>query len=288
MYRRAVFPKQRIYFEYRGRKMKAFISPKLSKSGTAQTLEAVIAKLTELGIEPVTETPENLKALADCDIVITIGGDGTILKTGKQAALFGKPLLGINTGRLGFMATLETSELEKLESLKSGRYKISRRMLLDIEINGEKTQALNDVVLHREAGAKLPNFAVYLGNTEILRIRADGIIISTPTGSTAYSLSAGGPIIEPELECIELTALCPHTLFNRPMIFSGELTLSVNYTDCPPTEQVFVSVDGGEGEVLEEGRFVKITKSDIFLDLIDIDGNSFYNSIHNKLMKPLK
>jgi NAD+ kinase len=173
--------------------------------------------------------------------------------------------------------------LDKLEKLKHGDFSTSRRMLLDAQIGGETFHALNDVVLHRSpAQRKLPNFAVVHGSTEVLKIRADGIIVSTPTGSTAYSLSAGGPIIEPELECFLVTALSPHSLFNRPMIFSPDTHLDVLGSDS------LVAIDGGDGRLLQKNEKVTISKSRHQLDLIDIDGNSFYDSIHNKLMKPLK
>jgi len=216
--------------------------------------------------------------ICDADVVITIGGDGTILRAGKQAALHGKPLLGINTGQLGFMATLEKDELDKLQRLKTGEYSTSRRMLLDVDVGGENHLALNEVVLHRKA-MRLPEFAVSRNETEVMKVRADGVIVATPTGSTAYSLSAGGPIIEPEMWCFLVSAICPHTLFNRPMIFSHDSKISV----C--AKNVFVSVDGEE---VRESEKVTITKSKYHLDLIDIDGNNFYDSIHDKLMKPLK
>ena len=234
---------------------------------------SVIAKLSELGIQ-------HTDSISDCDMVITIGGDGTILQNGKQAAKARKPLLGINTGRLGFMATLETNELDKLERIKSGNYATSRRMLLDVRIGNKSFQALNDVVLHRGKKSRLPDFSVTRGDIEVMRVRADGIIVATPTGSTAYSLSAGGPIIEPDLECFLVTSLNPHTLFNRPMIFLPQSQLSVF------AKEVFVSIDGSDEVPLHEE--ISISKSQYHLDLIDINGNSFYDSIHNKLMKPLK
>jgi NAD+ kinase len=215
--------------------------------------------------------------VSESDVVVTIGGDGTILRAGVIATKAGKPLLGINTGRLGFMATLEKDELDKLERLKNREYSISRRMLIDVQ--GHELPVLNDVVLSR-GKSRLPEFVVVRKNVEIIRVRADGIIVSTPTGSTAYSLSAGGPIVEPELECFLVTALSPHTLFNRPMLFTCDTPLSVFAND------VFVSIDGQQS--LSGDMPVVITKSEFYLDLIDIDGNNFYDSIHNKLMKPLK
>jgi NAD+ kinase len=218
---------------------------------------------------------EIVEQIRQCDIVITIGGDGTILRAGKQAAVAGKPLLGINTGRLGFMATLEADDPGKLSRLKSGEFTASRRMLLQV---GEHL-ALNDVVLHREAASHLSEVIVNRADTEVMRFRADGIVIATPTGSTAYSLSAGGPIIEPELECFVATAICPHCLFNRPMVFTAN-------------EPLIVSAGGSrtiiDGEEISGAGEVTVTKSEHYLDLIDIDGNSFYNSIHNKLMRSFK
>jgi NAD+ kinase len=236
--------------------------------------EAVIAKLAQLGIK-------RGDSAFNSEVVITIGGDGTILHAAVIAALEWRPLLGINTGRLGFMATLEKDELDKLERLKTGEYTISRRMMLQAEVAGKMHFVLNDVVLHRGT-ARLPDFVINRNDTEIMKIRADGVIVSTSTGSTAYSLSAGGPIIEPELECFLVTALCPHSLFNRPMIFAPDSRLDIGGQD------VYVSFDGQDGIQLHENEKVIITKSKFYLDLIDIDGNSFYNSVHNKLMKPLK
>jgi len=245
---------------------------------TGEVYNETVRKLTGFGIKQVND-------IVDCDVVITIGGDGTILSIGTQAAVFKKPLLGINTGRLGFMATLEKNEPDKLERLIGGDYSVSRRMLLDVQLSGKTYHALNDVVLHRGAETALPEFAICRNGRGIIRVRGDGIIISTATGSTAYSLSAGGPIIEPELECFLVTALSPHSLFNRPMIFSPDSQLSVY------AKNVAVSVDGQDltppaGKIVTDEYI--ITKSEHYLDLIDIDGNNFYDSIHNKLMKPLK
>ncbi len=231
------------------------------------------------------------KNASECDMFITIGGDGTILRWGKKAAEYGKPLLGVNTGRLGFMATLEKDGLSKLSVLSKGSYKLSSRMMLDVVINkGEdkkKFSALNDVVLYKGNTSKLPEYLVFSGDTEVTRVRADGLIISTPTGSTAYSLSAGGPIIDPKLLCFEVTALSPHTLFNRTMIFSVDEPLKSGYV-AYENSNVYVSVDGGEPIELLPDDTVQIRKSKLSLQLIDIDGVSFYSSVHNKLMKPLK
>lgn len=224
-----------------------------------------------------------------CDIFITVGGDGTILKWGKKAAILGKPLLGINTGRLGFMTALEINQLDKISALKTKDYHISRRMLLKANFSSDNRNylTLNDVVLSRDTYSKLPEFAVKSNGVTVSKIRADGLIFSTPTGSTAYALSAGGPIIEPTVECMEMTLLCAHTLLNRPMIFSGNDIITVSFSGYEGSV-VSASVDGDRGIKFSEGDIITITKSDIYLNLIDISGYSFYNSVNNKLMQPLK
>lgn len=233
------------------------------------------------------DTLENL--LTKADIMLTIGGDGTILRWGKIASEHNLPLLGINTGRLGFMATLELDELDKLKKLKKGDYSISERMLMDVEISGRvgKNIAINDVVIYKHNISKLPEYAVCQADKEVLHIRADGIIFSTATGSTAYSLSAGGPIIQPEMRCIEMTPLCAHTLFARPMVFDVNHCLSVSFVPYEDAK-VFISIDGSQGINLRPDESVILCESKNKLKLIDIDGSNFYNAVNTKLMRPLK
>lgn len=287
--------------------MKVSVCCNLSKEKTREIFPEVVSELKKNGFTPLVEERNRIAVSklavrgvvfgganenADaCDLFLTIGGDGTILRWGKLAARRKKPLLGINTGRLGFMATLECDSISSLADVASGKYRTSRRMMLDVElvINGKSEHlfALNDVVLFKETSSKLPEYVVCCGGYEVTKIRADGLIISTPTGSTAYSLSAGGPIIDPKLECFELTAMSPHSLFNRSMIFSGREPLEAKYCayeNCG----VFVSVDGGASIELAPVDRVVITKSDMYLELIEIEGSSFFDSVHNKLLKPLK
>ena len=287
--------------------MKVFICANLFKDKTKAIFPKVVKALKSYKITPFAEKKyeavcsdikvdgisfgEADKNAEVCDIFLIIGGDGTILRWGKKAALFNKPLLGVNTGRLGFMATLEQDSMSKLGSLVDGKYKLSTRMMLDVAINTEKGtrsfKALNDVVLFKGTTSKLPEYRVISGNTEVEKVRADGLIISTPTGSTAYSLSAGGPIIDPKISCFEVTALSPHTLFNRPMLLSVDEPLKASYAAYENSE-VFVSVDGSEPMQLFPKDTISICRSKLELKLIDIDGASFYSSVHNKLMKPLK
>lgn len=287
--------------------MKVFICANLNKEKTAEVFSQVISALKAGGMTPLAESrfsnickSMNVGGIsfgtaeqnaAECDLFLTIGGDGTILRWGKKAASADKPLLGINTGRLGFMATLEKNDISKLKNLSKGKYKISSRMMINVILNsnGETKRflALNDVVLFKGVRSKLPEYVVSCGNTEVTRIRADGLIISTPTGSTAYSLSAGGPIIDPKMSCFEVTALSPHTLFCRPMIFSTELPIKAHYV-AYENSSVFISVDGGDSTEMFPEDTITVKRSKLRLKLIDIDGNSFYGSVHNKLMTPIK
>lgn len=280
--------------------MKVFICANFHKEKSREVLSESVGRLLSLGITPILPlvlkeeffhesaeyTDEGFPA--DCDAVLTIGGDGTILKWGKRASLLGKPLLGINTGRLGFMTALETDELERLSALKNGNYRLSRRMLLELTTAaGKRLLALNDVVLSRRLTAKLPEFCVRINEIELSRIRADGLIFSTPTGSTAYALSAGGPIIEPSVECVEMTLLCAHTLWNRPMIFSGNDVITVSFGGNG-AEEVDVCTDGDGGIFLREGESLTIRKADVDLRLIDIENNGFYSAVNRKLIQPIK
>ncbi len=281
--------------------MRVIIGCNSMDSASVEMTEKLCALLRERGIEPcvfgedsdladVIDVPV-VKSPEECTHIVTIGGDGTILKWGKTAAEYGLPLLGVNMGRLGFMATVEPSEVCRIPDILMGDCPVSRRMLLDCEIvrNGKtllKKSVLNDAVISRGVSSKLPEFRIFCGEYEVTRVRADGVILSTPTGSTAYSLSAGGPILAPELECIEFTALCPHTLFNRPMIFSAQQLVTArvrSYQDSTVT----VSLDGGHGIDMVEEDELRLRRSERTLEIIEA-GSGFFGAVHNKLMAPLK
>ena len=281
--------------------MRALIIFNLSKTGAA-TLSAEIAKILKAaGITPCIfgeniiyaekVGAEIVESPSICNYIITVGGDGTILRWGKVAADYGIPLLGVNLGRLGFMASVEREEIGKIPELLEGEHHISRRMMLNVELirDGKSVfseRALNDVTVSRSSRSKLPEFVVSCGDCEVSRVRADGIILSTPTGSTAYSLSAGGPILSPDLECVEFTALCPHTLFNRPMIFSDKQTITARVFQYDNSKATF-SVDGGKAIPIEESDVLKLTRCPKDLLLIEA-GEGFFGAIHNKLLTPLK
>ncbi len=282
--------------------MKVFICANFKKEKSISTVNDVIAKLLSMQFVPMIDkafsdiiVSDNVvydefeSLISSCDIILTVGGDGTIIKWGRYAAEYNKALLGINTGRLGFLTAIEHDELHKLDKLKENEYRISKRMLLSVSVKGSDSSyiAVNDVVFSKTRYAKLPEFCVNVSGNEVTKIRADGIIFSTPTGSTAYSLAAGGPIISPDAKCIEFTPLCAHSLFGRPMIFSSDSEISVNFSAYEGSGVVF-NVDGDDDLEFRESDTVIIRKSELELSLIEINGGGFYNAVHNKLMKPLK
>ncbi len=224
------------------------------------------------------------------DIVIAIGGDGTMLRCARQ--MIGSPagLLGINTGHLGFMASLETNQLELLEKLFTGDYCCSQRMMLKADLIGEhkkiKFHALNDFVISGLYG-KVFDFSVMADKAVIGQYRADGVVCSTPTGSTAYALSAGGPLMEPELSCIELTLICPHSLFNRPLLLSAERKLTIRHTaDC--SRNICLSADGEPPVAFPAGYSLEIVRSRHSIRLISMTESSFFDSVNQKLMQSIK
>lgn len=252
------------------------------------------------GIKAVFVESGYSELVQECDIILAVGGDGTILRCAKGAG--DTPVLGVNSGRLGFMASVEFEELELLKRLKSADYTVQERMMLDIlhedalpegPVHGTYL-ALNDVTVHR-AYSKICDFEVAADGRAITRTRSDGLVVSTPTGSTAYSLSAGGPILEPEMDCIECTPICPHSIFSRTLVFSPDRIVSVRY--CGSGEErwlegkasdVYFSVDGEEPRFLQKGECLTVKRSQRRLRLIDLKGNTFYNAIHEKLTQTIK
>ncbi len=259
----------------------------------------ICALLRQNGVEPFVygdRADERLGAdcttlAEDCICMITVGGDGTILHWGKLAAQFRLPLLGVNTGRLGFMATLEPTEISRIPEIILGDFKVSRRMIMQVKLiredgRTELKYALNDVVAERDRSSKLPEFHICCGDSEVSCLQADGVIFSTPTGSTAYALSAGGSIIAPDMECIECTPLCPHTLFSRPMIFSAEKEITLRCVSYQGSK-VMISIDSERGISFGDGDTLRLSRGDISLSIIET-GEGFFGAVRDKLMTPLK
>lgn len=224
------------------------------------------------------------------DIIIAIGGDGTMLRCAKEMIGTSAVMLGINTGHLGFMAGLETDELDELGKLFQGEYYLSERMMIEGELCGtghsQRFTALNDIAVSGLYG-KVFDSTVYADESVIGRYRADGIICSTPTGSTAYALSAGGPLMEPELSCIEIALICPHSLFNRPLLLSADRRVTITHT-AEDARRICLSADGEEPIPFPSEAKLIIRRSRHTVKLISIRTSSFYDAVSKKLMQSIK
>ena len=219
------------------------------------------------------------------DLALVIGGDGSILRANYFAAPLGVPILGINMGRLGFLSELEPDETGLLAKLIEGQYSIETRMMLSVSIRraGQcvyQAQALNDVCVNRAAGSKILSMDILADEQFLARFRADGVIISTPTGSTAYSLSAGGPIIEPTLENMTITPICAHGLYAKSFVLAPQRHIRLVLTD---SHGAALSPDGRAGFSIEAGDEIQIAQSPYTTRLVRIKGKNVFEIIRDKL-----
>lgn len=287
--------------------MRIFIKPNLNKSASRSCANTTAEILFEIAKrrgktvevmfpesdreyldmrEGVTFGPEG-ELIERCDIVMPIGGDGTIMRAAPSAAMAGKPVLGVNAGHLGFLAQAELHELHEVERLFTGEYGILERMMLEarVENNGETAvyTALNDVVARHGDADRIVSIEVRQGEKLIASHRADGMIFSTPTGSTAYSMSAGGPIVSPELSVILMTAICPHSAFNSSLVLSDEPEYTLRETYSSGAGGIYVSVDGVRVNKLREGGCVTVKKSGTAVKFIDLGLRDFFGNLNKKL-----
>ena len=224
---------------------------------------------------------------SSADLVIAIGGDGVMLEAARRATPTGTPILGINMGRVGYMTELEMTELDMLDKIFSGEYYLDERAMLKVEIksgNGQSrfsAYALNEAVIAKGATARIIDLELSDNGRLVSEYRADGLVIATPTGSTAYSLSAGGPIIDPKLSCFCVTPICPHSLVARPLIFPDTAVLEVKNT-CVRERVLHLTVDGKATFDLFFGDTAIITKSSVRTKLLRIKNEDFYSKIRMK------
>ena len=221
----------------------------------------------------------------DTDCVIVIGGDGTLIQAAHDTADKEPPLLGINLGKLGFLTDIEREDIvPSLEALIRGEFKIEERMMLCGVVNctdgSEKTEsrALNDIVIHRSGSLRVVDYNIYVNGNFLSCYRGDGIIVCTPTGSTGYSLSAGGPIIEPMSQMMVITPICPHTLNTRSIVLSAEDRVKIVTSE----DNVDVSFDGHRTVPLEAGENVLVRKSSKVTRIVRMSDDSFLSILHNK------
>lgn len=230
----------------------------------------------------------NSSLYREMDMIIVLGGDGSILSAARYCLSSGIPILGINLGRLGYMAEMEADEIEMLSKLFDGEYHIEERSMLDVSVfrRGKqlvnRASALNDAVISNGSIARMIDLELSAGETLVTTYRADGLILSTPTGSTAYSMSAGGPIIDPKMQCICVTPICSHTLAARPIIFSDDAVLYVKNI-CEREKNLYLTLDGKVNFEIYKGDAVRIRRSNSYTKLIRLKERGFYDTLRSKM-----
>lgn len=268
------------YEERRAAEMVKWLVPWLNKRGKKV--------LVEDGLVPGGGKACSKKELAKkADLIISLGGDGTLLNIAPLVERPEVPILGVNMGGLGFITEVAVDELESvLSKTLEGDYVVEKRMTLEIQVRRKKQGAarfrvLNDAVITKGARSRIIDLETYVGEEYLCTYRADGLIISTPTGSTAYSLAAGGPILEPALGAIVLCPICPHTLTNRPIVVSSRGAVNVTLRSSGGT--VILSPDGQQGVRLNNGDQVQARDSGVPVSLIKVPSRSYFEILHQKL-----
>lgn len=220
----------------------------------------------------------------DVDLLIVVGGDGTLLSSARAAAKHGVPLLGVNRGSLGFLTDINPQDLDRsISSILAGDFLVDQRFLLEAQIGNELVgRALNDIVLNAGSAVTMVEYELHVDGKFVYSQSADGLIISTPTGSTAYALSGGGPIMHPSLDALVLVPICPHTLSSRPMVIDGnsEICIVPNHSGRNKAQ---ISCDGQETRLIETGKSLYVRKSKDSLMLLHPDTHEFYEACRSKL-----
>ena len=281
---------------------KVILTPNPYREKNFQTVREAMRVLKEAGMEvrlclpfevdKTYELPKDLKfsrldrELPNASVVVCFGGDGTILHMAKAATRHGIPILGVNIGTMGFMAELESTELAELARLATDDYKIDKRMMLDVVVHRDRDIifhdiCLNDAAITKGAIARIVHLNVKCDMTPSMEFGGDGVIISTPTGSTAYSLSAGGPIVEPDANSILITPICAHDVAARSLVVSEKRVITAEMSPNA-RRNAFLSVDGGKALRMNGGDIATIRKSPLVTKLVRLKDRSFYDVINMK------
>ncbi len=282
--------------------MKLGIIGNLEKAGLTKAVPVLVAALDQSGIEYVIE--EEIVRLLDSkrfkgnqtgkreacvhgvDMVFALGGDGTMLAAARLVGTLGTPILGINLGKLGFLAEVAPEEIQKaIAEIIAGKYRIEERLVLEATVSqrpGSVMFGLNDVVVDKSRSSRLIDVQVYINDAFAVNYRADGLIMSTPTGSTAYALSSGGPIVVPTSHVIGITPISPHTLSGRPLIIPDTDTIRISIKD--QKDEVLISADGQEEAVLTPPVEVRIKRASHTINLVKRLDGTYYDVLRAKLM----
>lgn len=279
--------------------MTVYIVPNTSKSQAIPVTMQAISLLQQAGADIVLDSSlqhlcdldgvcysSSQEAFLKCDVVITVGGDGTLLHTAKECLRVDKPILGINLGRTGFLATCEVDEMEyKLSKLARKEFQYDNRTLLNAVIgnsNANARTALNDVVIYKGSRLRTIDFNIYCDGILVNHCSGDGVIIATPTGSTAYSLSAGGPILDTHIQGIVVSMICAHSLNQPAMVFAADRKIRIE-VNSNGRNDIFISTDGGIEEPLHDGESVQVELLKQSINLITFNPADQFDAIDKKL-----
>ena len=271
--------------------MRALLIPNFTKERTPRVLGEVCRILADLDIAaagcpalPVCGGTDPREIADCCDFILSIGGDGTIIHSAHFAALADRPVVGVNVGRLGFLAQLEPDRLEEgLSRIRRGDYSIEERMALAARFDAEEMApipfAINDIVAFKAPGTNIAEFEIHCNGRLIDRYGADGIIFCPPTGSTAYGLAAGGPVIDPSLSTISLVPICPHSMATRPLIFAGDKAISLRCT----SGAVQVQADGRSPVLMGGSTMITLGRSALRAKFISFNEYEFFEILTTKI-----
>ena len=285
--------------------MKVTVLADLPYSGRVELTKEIISVLVRFGAEvflpdetkPFLQGEPSLnfgdyeKIISMSDVIIVVGGDGTVTKYATFAARYNKPMLGINGGHLGFLSSLEKTEIELLSHIFTGEYNLKKRMLLRAEIYDENNHllysdyCLNDAVVGRATSIRMVDISVELNAKPLGRHRADGVIVATPTGSTAYSMSAGGPVVYPHMECLIVTPICSHSLTARSVVCLSESCITLkNASESADVRPLFLVTDSKEPVEVPFGGRVEVKRAEIQAEFITIKPQNFYEILQEKMI----
>ena len=261
-----------------------------NRESSSEIAAKVAAAAAERGIEVTVSEPDASRVPSatprareplEADFIVAVGGDGTVLQAARMARISGIPILGVNAGTVGFLAEVDPSRLgDALDALRDGDYRISPRMTLRAELpDGTTADALNDVVVEKVVSQHVVSITVSVGGQKLADYRSDAIIVATPTGSTAYTFSAGGPLVDPELDSLIMTAVAPHNLFGRAIVFGAAVTLDLLVSSDRPAR---INVDGLAQAELLPGDTVRVSRGPDPVRLVRLSPSNFARTVKEK------
>ena len=262
----------------------------VTRKGIAPAVEAAALRLREVGCRVFSDRKEltggdafsREEIIEKSDALVVCGGDGSILSVARCAAVYGVPVLGVNFGQLGFLSEVEAGELsEAIERLLSGDYAIERRLMIRAQWNDQEVTALNDIVVRRESSLAVVRGDVHVDGLMLDHYVADGILVSTPTGASAYALACGGPIVHPQLKCLSVMAICPHSLRARPVMLGPDQVITVDIAQR--SLPAMICADGQDLISMATNEPVVISRAPFDAQLIRFSNRDFFSMVHAKL-----